>query len=352
VILDPLGMTASVPGADAANDDTQWALLGAERLARYRLALANEAKGYTYWAAGDGEAMLSGSPPRDFYASAGLVSSVRDMAKYDAAVDAHRLLSAATLANAWTPFVSRTGKPLAFGLGWYVTDYRGERLVYHYGHWGVSFSALLFKIPARKLTMILLANSEHLADHHYKLGGEDATTDLFACSFLTNFIPSIANERYRGESPEALAERTRAALASKDSREAAAKSVLVPGSPTAVSTDCELASRLALANWRDLRESEAAKRHPIPYDATLAAEYAGTYRLPHRDIHVTNEGGRLFMNVPKDGGHAELFAESPTKFFLRIRPWDLVFVKENGKVVRLDFIEGDQTDAAPRVDAE
>jgi hypothetical protein len=58
------------------------------------------------------------------------------------------------------------------------------------------------------------------------------------------------------------------------------------------------------------------------------------------------------MNVPKDGGHAELFAESPTKFFLRIRPWDLVFVKENGKVVRLDFIEGDQTDAAPRVDAE
>jgi len=66
--------------------------------------------------------VYSGYPPRDFWASAGLLSTVRDMAKYDLAVDRHELLKAETLAGAWTPFLSNAGQPLAQGLGWYVTD--------------------------------------------------------------------------------------------------------------------------------------------------------------------------------------------------------------------------------------
>jgi hypothetical protein len=77
------------------------------------------------------------------------------------------------------------------GLGWYVTDYRGERLVWHYGHWGTGFSALYLKVPARHLTLIAFANSEALADHHYKVG-EDVTNDLFACDFINTFVPAVA----------------------------------------------------------------------------------------------------------------------------------------------------------------
>jgi CubicO group peptidase (beta-lactamase class C family) len=344
-ILDPVGMTASVPGPDVADDAGKWALLGPARLARYQAALANEAKGYTTW--GDRDIEYSGSPPRDFWASAGLLSSVRDLAKYDQAIDDHALLAQATLDRAWTPFVSNAGKPLAFGLGWYVTDYRGERLVTHYGHWGQGFSALYLKVPARRLTLILLANSENLADHHYKIGGEDVTNDVFACRFLTTFIPSLANGTYPGTVPTGNLD---AMLADKAARDAAAKRALVPDSPTRVSNDCELTSRIALADWADVRREAVQARKPIAMDPAWAAEYAGTYRLPHRDIVVTNEGGRLFMNVPRDGGHAELHPESPTTFFLRIRPWDLVFVKENGKVVRLDFIEGNVTDSAPTIE--
>jgi len=50
-------------------------------------------------------------------------------AKYDLAVDCHELLSAETLARAWTPFLSNAGQLLAMGLRRYVTDYRGTRLV-------------------------------------------------------------------------------------------------------------------------------------------------------------------------------------------------------------------------------
>ena len=61
--------------------------------------------------------MRTSYPPADFWASAGLVSTVRDLAKYDAAVDRHLLLGEAMQARAWTPFVSNSGQPLAQGLG-------------------------------------------------------------------------------------------------------------------------------------------------------------------------------------------------------------------------------------------
>ena len=342
--LDPLDMSESVPGPDVANDDHTWAVLGADHLARYRKNLAAEAKGYIYW--GNGEIVFSGSPQRDFWASAGMMSTVRDLAKYDAAIDDHRLLSQATLDKAWTPFVSNAGKPLAFGLGWYVTDYRGERLIAHYGHWGTSFSALYMKVPARHLTMILLANTEALADHHYKVG-EDVSNDRFACSFLDTFIPGIADGVYSGSHP--LPANLDAVLADKQARNAAAAAAAVADSPTKVSTDCDLTSRVALANWLDERRAKAQARKPIPLDPKLAAEYAGHYQFS-RTLDVTNENGHLFINVPRDGGHAEMFAQSPTQFFLKIRDWDMTFIRENGKVVRLDIADSGQTVQAKRVD--
>jgi CubicO group peptidase (beta-lactamase class C family) len=333
-ILDPLGMHASVPGADVADDDGKWALLGPERLARYRRALAAEAKGYTVY--GDGEIVCSGSPERDFWASAGLVAPVRDLARYDAAIDRHALLEESTLRAAWTPFVSNAGTPLAFGLGWYVTDYRGERLVTHYGHWGTSFSALYLKVPARGLTLVVLANSEALADHHYKIGGEDVTNDVIACRFLTTFVPRLANGTYPGT-------RRGGPVTADD------EPPTVPGSPTKVSTDCERSSEIAFARWRRMHLDE--KRPEVPYDAATAAELAGRYRLPHRDLEVTNEGGRLFIDVPRDGGHAELFASAPGEYFIKNRaPWKITFPREAGKVVRLEIDYRGEVTPAPRVE--
>ena len=55
----------------------------------------------------------------------GLISTVCDLAKYDAALDRHRLLRQETQASAWTPAVSNLGQPLPHGLGWFVQRYRG-----------------------------------------------------------------------------------------------------------------------------------------------------------------------------------------------------------------------------------
>ena len=190
--LDPLAMQDTVPGPDVVDDAQKWAVLGETNLERYRRAVARVALPYTYY--GDGETLRTTYPPADFWASAGLLSTVRDLAKYDAAVDRHALLGEAMQVRAWTPFLSNAGQPLAHGLGWYVTDYRGTRLVWHFGHWGTGFSAMYLKIPERRLTLLVLANSEALADHQFQVG-EDITHNVFACSFIQAFVPEVANDR-------------------------------------------------------------------------------------------------------------------------------------------------------------
>jgi CubicO group peptidase (beta-lactamase class C family) len=317
--LDPLAMRDSVPGPDVADDDKTWAVLGKDNLARYRQNLTKFARPYTYW--GGGETLYSGYPPRDFWASAGLLSTVRDLAKYDVAVDRHELLKAETLARAWTPFLSNAGQPLAHGLGWFVTDYRGARLVWHFGHWGSGFSAIYVKVPARRLTLIALANSEALADHHYQVG-EDITNNVFTCAFLNVFVPDVAN-------------RTDAQASRAD----------IPS--TGPAKDCELSSRAALEKW--IADRLAKARKAIPLDSKLAAAYVGRYQLPHRVVTVTEESGHLYIDVPQ-GDRSELFAEAPSQFFLKIRPWTLTFVQEGSQVTRLDIRDSGQVMSGRRVD--
>jgi CubicO group peptidase (beta-lactamase class C family) len=310
--LDPLGMRDSVPGPDLARDAGKWPMLGAANLERYQQVLTRFAQPYTYY--GDGEILHDSYPPDDFWASAGLLSTVRDMARYDAAVDRHALLTKATLDKAWMPFLSNAGQPLPAGLGWWITDYRGTRLVYHYGHWGSGFSALYLKVPAQHLSMVMFANSEALADHHYQLG-EDVTNDLFACAFLQAFVPELATAR--------------------------------GPSSTFAAPDCAVASQTALTKWIADRKAKAPKI--IPVDPAVVRDYVGGYDVPERRIfNVTEEDGHLYVDVGKSG-RTEMFAMAPDTFFLKIRPWTMHFVREGGKVTRLDISQGDLTLKSPRV---
>ena len=338
--LDPLGMQDSMPGPDVADDDKTWAVLGAKNLGRYRQVLTRFAKPYTYY--GDGEILPCEYPPRDFWVSAGLLSTARDMAKYDAAVDSHTFLGEAMQSRAWTPFVSNAGKPLAHGLGWYVTDYRGIRLIWHYGHWGTGFSALYLKIPARRLTLIVLTNSEALSDHFFQVG-ENITHSVVACEFIHTFVPEVANAAVgssgkSGDSKPGDAKRT------------STESVPAPDRTSdayfAASTDCECTSRFALTRWIESRRAKARKSIPIAPE--LAQAYAGSYQLPERAISVSRQGERLFVDVPQ-GERTELFAESPTQFFSKIQPWTLTIVRENDRIVRIEFLDAGIRVPAPRI---
>src|SRR5262245_47922943 len=179
-ILDRIGMFDSVPGQDLeALTDAASAAFDPATLIRYRAVLARIAKPYVVR---DSRPVLSEYPPKGINASAGLVSTVRDLARYDAAIDAHVLMSSSTQLIAWTPFRLASGREAPYALGWFVQSTVAGRAVWHYGQWP-TFSSLILKLPDRGMTLILLANSDGLSSR-FPLASGDVEVSPFVRAFI------------------------------------------------------------------------------------------------------------------------------------------------------------------------
>lgn len=124
--------------------------------------------------------------PQGFSVSAGLISTVLDMAKYDIAIDQNRFLSKETQQLAFTPTVSTKGETLPYGLGWFTTNFEGMKLLWHYGFW-TGNSSFILKVPERNITFIIMANSDNLS-RPTDLGSGDATSSPVGMAFLKTFI--------------------------------------------------------------------------------------------------------------------------------------------------------------------
>jgi len=126
-------------------------------------------------------------PARRVDASDGIISTVRDLARFDNALASNALLSHATRDSGWTQsFAGDT--PLPTGLGWFVQNYHDEPIVWQFGLIRGGHSALIVKAPNRGLTFIVLANSDGLAAP-FALESGDVTSSLFATLFLRLFLP-------------------------------------------------------------------------------------------------------------------------------------------------------------------
>jgi CubicO group peptidase (beta-lactamase class C family) len=183
-LLKRLAMKDSVPGTDLQDPDITLPedMFDPADLDRYRRVLDRIA--VPYKVQGRSRPERTEPPPSPMTTSAGLVSTVRDLARFDAAIDSSLLLRDDTLALAWTPVIPRAGGPaLPTGLGWFVQTYRNERIVWHFGVVANAYSSLIVKLPARRLTFILLANSDGLCNP-FQLSSGDVTRSVFATLFL------------------------------------------------------------------------------------------------------------------------------------------------------------------------
>lgn len=101
-------------------------------------------------------------PPQGDGAAGGVISTAMDLARFDIALGMGRLISPASVDAMWTAGRSASGAVLPYGIGWFVNNYRGEKIIWHTGLWEGAYSALYMKVPDRHLTLILLANSDGL----------------------------------------------------------------------------------------------------------------------------------------------------------------------------------------------
>jgi CubicO group peptidase (beta-lactamase class C family) len=185
-LLERLAMIDSVPGRDLRDPlvvpEELW---DPAILERYQKVLDRLATPYRVERRGHAERSEL-EPLETINAAAGLVSTVRDLAHFDTALDNGLLLKQETLQVAWRNVIGRDGLPTPMGLGWFVQTHRNQQVVWHFGHVPNAYSSLLIKVPQRRLTLILLANSDGLvAPYQLPLG--DVTKSIFGNVFLRLF---------------------------------------------------------------------------------------------------------------------------------------------------------------------
>jgi CubicO group peptidase (beta-lactamase class C family) len=94
----------------------------------------------------------------DLFGAGAIVSTVGDMAKWNAGIDSQKLLNAATENEMWTPVRLNNGKTHEYGFGWFLSPLHGHQ---DNGHGGSTsgFSASIQRFPKDRLAVIVLTNS-------------------------------------------------------------------------------------------------------------------------------------------------------------------------------------------------
>lgn len=93
------------------------------------------------------------------YAAGSLVSTVDDLARWDAAIGAGRLLKPSSWKQAFTSYRLSDGKASGYGYGWDVDKVQGETSMGHGG--GINgFSTYALRFPEQKVYVAVLTNSD------------------------------------------------------------------------------------------------------------------------------------------------------------------------------------------------
>lgn len=99
------------------------------------------------------------APALNRTADGSLYSTVLDLARWDAALGAGRILSHVELERMWTVDPLRNGEAplLHYGYGWEINDLRGHRVIEYDGNWQ-GFQGAMARYDDRGLTVIVLTN--------------------------------------------------------------------------------------------------------------------------------------------------------------------------------------------------
>lgn len=97
----------------------------------------------------------------DVFAAGAIVSNIGDLVKWNAALDAGKLLNTNSRAQMWTAGKLNDGSDCPYGFGWRVTPLQGHKNIGHSGSTS-GFSATLQRFPDDELTVMVLCNSGEL----------------------------------------------------------------------------------------------------------------------------------------------------------------------------------------------
>lgn len=114
--------------------------------------------------------------------SGAFLSTVLDLAKWDAALYTDKILKPETLSQVWSPVKLNSGATHPYGFGWELSSVAGHKLVHHGGSLP-GFRAQISRFVDDKLSVVVLTN------------GDSADPNLLALQIAALYIPGLIPER-------------------------------------------------------------------------------------------------------------------------------------------------------------
>ncbi len=306
------------------------------------------------------------------FAAGALVSTVDDLAKWDAAITAGKLLKAETWKKAHTAYKLNDGTLVPYGFGWGVTKLQGVDVVSHTG--GIDgFASVAIRVPSERVFVAVLRNVlDETAEHvdaanriaallmgkpiieRTAVGLAPGKLDEYVGSYQIgpNFVLRVfrdgdqlmAQATGQGANPIFAEAEDKFFLRIVDAqlkfgRDAAGKIDLV----TLIQGGRETpAKRLA--------ETPPAPKKEVAVAASAMAVLEGDYEIvPSFVVTIFRDGDKLMARATGQDAF-QLFAESEVAWFAKVADIRIEFNKEsNGKVASLKLLQAGRETIAKKI---
>ncbi len=333
--------------------------------------IKNRANGYT-------EGEPSGFANADYlsmtqpYAAGSIMSTVEDLVTWTQAVHGGKVLKPESLKKAFTPNILPDGTNTYYGYGWQIGNMMGSQTIEHGG--GIhGFLSMLLYVKEEDVCVAILTNCD--------CNGPEPLADKFAALAAgKNLSPTAIKletsvlEQYVGVYENDKKEQRIITL-----EDGGLKSLRTGGSKYSIMPYAadQFYFENSLSRIRFVRDTKGAKKvtkafvsdrkteenlwvktdKPIPVgrpemklpEAQLES-FTGEYQLaPGFTITVTREGTQLFCQATGQQ-RFEVFAEAPTRFFLKVVDAAIEFYPdEKGAVPQMTLFQGGQEIKGTRV---
>ncbi len=303
------------------------------------------------------------------YAAGSLQSTVMDLFKWNQALLSNKLVKKESLDKAWSRYILSDGTKTNYGYGWRLGYIQGSPSLWH-GGWINGYITMAMYLPEQDVFVAVFSNCECNLP-------VDVTTKLAAVAIgepyeykpitLENTIARDYVGVYENETGRqkiiTVADNqvlVQTARSPKSAAKPYQKDKFYLENDLMQTIDFSRNKKGAIDKLitKSLTSVETWTKtnKPIPsedgikLDDKILQAYVGVYEItPEMSFSVTKENGRLSVQATGQEKF-EIFAESETKFFLKINDATLEFVKDNtGKVTKVTLLQGERKMEAKKI---
>ena len=302
------------------------------------------------------------------YAAGSVMSTVDDLYKWHRAVHSYMLVEKETLEMAHTPYRLSDGKSTGYGYGWFLSHLQGSPTIEHGGGINGYLTNSVY-LPDEDVFVALFSNNNGKAPEFSSLkmaalaiGKPLKTTEMKLSETALNEFQGIYVNDMGREAKIVLEDGKLTLFRSGGSRRKMTpveRDVFrMENSFTTVKFSRDDAGKILMATIDDRGDVAEWKKSDKPLEEkkevvvneTVLEKYVGEYEMqPGFNITFTREGGRLFAQATGQQKF-EVFAESETKFFLKVVDAQVEFVADpDGRINNMILHQGGQQIKGKRI---